>query len=53
MHACGVDDDVGLQSPILFQVWVTSIERYWVTSGLFRNFDAAQSAKTSYRYRMF
>ena len=31
LHACGVDDDTG--ASILFQEWVTSIERYWVTSG--------------------
>ena len=29
-HACGVDDDAGF--PILFPGWVTSAERYWVTS---------------------
>src|ERR1035438_9679443 len=33
LHACGVDDDAGPAAPILCQAWVTSIERYWVTSG--------------------
>jgi hypothetical protein len=31
MHAYGVDDDAGFS--ILFLGWVTSAERYWVTSG--------------------
>ena len=30
LHACGVDDDAGFS--ILFPGWVTSTERYWVTS---------------------
>ena len=40
LHACGVDDDTG--ASILFQEWVTSIERYWVTSGERRSYSVSR-----------
>jgi hypothetical protein len=41
LHACGVDDDAGFS--ILFPGWVTSIERYWVTSGEQRSIRLGRS----------
>jgi hypothetical protein len=49
LHACSVDDDAGARLPILFQDWVTLIERYWVSSGERRS--ASQAATCRMRHR--
>ena len=41
-----MDDDTG--ASILFQEWVTSIERYWVTSGEQRSFPNAVALYTAF-----